>query len=254
LSKVVAVIPVRYGAQRFPGKPLASLLGKPMIQWVVEGVSQSQNLDALVVATDHDEIANCVRDFAKSLALNVEIVMTDSDLPTGSDRVWQAVKGRTEPLVLNIQGDEPLIQGVLVDQMLEAMKSSPDWDMLTLGRAMDPLAFESHNTAKIVLNHKNQALYFSRLGIPYSRNASDNDYGTCLKHVGLYGYKRAFLEKFCQQEPTDLERYEGLEQLRALYIGARIQVLKTDYESWGVDTPEDIPRLEEKLRTMYGQK
>ena len=246
MSKVVAVIPVRYGAQRFPGKPLAKILGKPMVQWVIEGVSQSQNLDALVVATDHSEIAAVVE------SLGVEVIMTDSDLPTGSDRVWQAVKDRSEDLILNIQGDEPLIQGALIDEMVFAMKKNTDWEMLTLGRPMSADSLSSPNTAKIVLNHKGHAIYFSRFGIPYSRQAPESLFEGCLKHIGIYGYKKSFLEKFCQHPPTALEKSEGLEQLRALYLGARIPVVQVDYESWGVDVPEDIEKVEKKLRNLYG--
>ena len=246
MANVVAVIPVRYGAQRFPGKPLAPILSKPMVQWVVEGVSQSQKINSIVVATDDERIAKAVE------PLGVDIVMTDSDLPSGSDRVWQAVKDRDEELVLNIQGDEPLIHGELLDQMVTGMMADGDWEMATLGRSMDKESLESMNTAKIVVNRDDQAIYFSRYPIPYSRNNADGDFSHCLKHIGIYGYKKRFLAKFCDHPPTSIELAEGLEQLRALYLGGRIKVIKVDFESWSVEVPEDIAKVEEKLKAMYG--
>ncbi len=243
---MVAVIPVRYGAQRFPGKALAPILQKPMIQWVVEGVSQSQIIKKIIVATDDQRIADTCASF------DVEVVMTDSNLASGSDRVYQACLNHPEEFIINIQGDEPLIDGALVDQMASAMLAKSDWDMFTLGRSMDPQALHSPNTAKIVLNQNDQALYFSRFPIPYSRESGDNDLGACLKHIGIYGYKKAFLKQFCETPVQPIEKMEGLEQLRALYLGARIQVLKVDYESWGVDTPDDVSIVEKKLREIHG--
>ncbi len=243
---MIAVIPVRYGAQRFPGKALALILDKPMIQWVVEGVSQSQVIKKIIVATDDQRIADtCAR-------LPVEVVMTHPDLASGSDRVFAACKDQSEEYIINIQGDEPLISGDLVDQMAEAMLADQNWEMFTLGRAMDETALTSENTAKIVLNQKNEALYFSRYPIPYSRQKSDGDLAACLKHIGIYGYKKSFLQKFCDTPVQAIEKMEGLEQLRALYLGARIKVLKVDYESWGVDTPDDVAVVEEKLRERHG--
>ncbi len=243
---MIAVIPVRYGAQRFPGKALAPLLEKPMIQWVVEGVSQSQIIKKIIVATDDQRIADTCA------PLNVEVVMTDPDLASGSDRVFAACKDHPEDLIINIQGDEPLISGQLVDRMAQAMLDTPDWEMFTLGRPISEEALHSPNTAKIVLNQRNQALYFSRYPIPYSRVKSEETFQACLKHIGIYGYKKAFLKKFCETPVQAIEKMEGLEQLRALYLGGRIQVLEVDYESWGVDTPEDVPVVEKLLKEKYG--
>ena len=248
MSEVVAVIPVRYGAQRFPGKALAPILGKPMVQWVIEGVSQAQNIKKIIVATDDERIAKACGE------LPVEVEMTDSDLASGSDRVYQAVKNRPESLILNIQGDEPLISGQLIDQMAQAMLDSQDWEMLTLGRTINESELQSPNTAKIVLNEKQQALYFSRHPIPYSRQEMGEEEPACLKHIGIYGYKKEFLEKFCQTAVSPAEQMEGLEQLRALHIGGRIKVLKVDYESWGVDVPSDIEVVEKLLKERHGYK
>ncbi|MEM7645844.1 MAG: 3-deoxy-manno-octulosonate cytidylyltransferase [Pseudomonadota bacterium] len=246
MSEVVAVIPVRYGAQRFPGKALVELLNKPMIHWVVEGVSQSKLIKKIIVATDDKRIADSCS------SLPVEVVMTDSDLPSGSDRVYQACENDSSPLILNVQGDEPLIDGELVDLMAEAMMREEGWDVMTLGRAMTEEALHSPNTAKIVLNSRNEALYFSRFPIPYSREKAPQEIGACLKHLGIYGYKKSFLKKFCESPATAMEKYEGLEQLRALYLGGTIKVLKVDYESWGVDTPDDVKVVEELLRKKHG--
>lgn len=246
MSEVVAVIPVRYGAQRFPGKALAPILKKPMVQWVIEGVSQAKKIKQVIVATDDKRIADCCK------SLGVEVEMTDSELASGSDRVYQAIKNRSESLIINIQGDEPLITGELVDQMAEAMLEHNDWDMLTLGRTINKKELLSQNTAKIVLNNKEQALYFSRHPIPYSRQEMHNSSSACLKHIGIYGYKKEFLKKFCESPVSPAEEMEGLEQLRALYIGGRIQVLKVDYESWGVDVPSDIEVVESLLKDRHG--
>lgn len=242
MANVIAVIPVRFGAQRFPGKPLAKILDKSMIEWVVEGVSQSQLIKKIVVATDDQRIKDACSH------LSVEVVMTDSDLPSGSDRVYQAVQASDEDLIINIQGDEPLITGDLLDKMAQFMVSSNNWEMVTFGRPMDQVSLESVNTAKIVLNHEDYALYFSRCPIPYTREKATGSIDGCLKHIGIYGYKKSFLKKFCETPAQTLEKMEGLEQLRALYLGARIKVIKVDYESWGVDTPDDIEIVEKILR------
>lgn len=246
MAGVLAVIPVRYGAQRFPGKPLAAILGRPMIEWVVEGVSQSSLIQKIIVATDHEDIAKACEN------LPVEVVMTDSDLPSGSDRVFQAVKDSEEELIINIQGDEPLIGSGVLDPMVQFMSEETQWDMVTLGRPMTPEALESPNTAKIVLDQNDFAIYFSRFAIPYSRVKSQENSSACLKHLGIYGYKKSFLKSFCETPAQAIEKMEGLEQLRALYLGGKIKVLRTDYESWGVDTPEDIPVVEDRLRKRNG--
>lgn len=247
MQEVIAVIPVRYGAQRFPGKPLAKIGTKPMIQWVVEGVSRSQIIKKIIVATDDQRIADACAH------LPVKIAMTDSALPSGSDRVYQACKEENAELVINIQGDEPLIDGAIIDLMAHYMRTENEWEMVTLGRAMTAEALVSPNTAKIVVNQFGKALYFSRFPIPYSREKNLEDLSGCLKHIGIYGYKKTFLKKFCETPVQSMERLEGLEQLRALYLGARIQVLKADYESWGVDTPDDLVVVEEILRKRNGQ-
>lgn len=240
--KAIGVIPARYGSTRFPGKPLKPILNKPLLQWVVEGAKTSKNLQEIWLATDHPEIE------ALGKKLGIKTVMTDPNLPTGSDRVFQAVRQENVDVVVNIQGDEPLITGTLLDQLVEPLLSDSTLPMATLARTLKPGDLGSPNTAKIVLNRRQEALYFSRLPIPYSRIDAPSQEAVCLKHIGLYAFRKSFLAEFCAQSPTLLESAEGLEQLRALYLGARIRVVTVDHESWGVDTPEDVAKVEALLR------
>lgn len=240
--KALGVIPARFASTRFPGKPLKKILGKPLLQWVIEAARTSKKLDEVWVATDHAEIQSLAQ------SLKVKCVMTDPELATGSDRVFQAVRDTEVDVVLNIQGDEPLITGALLDQLAEPMLRDSSLQMATLGRQLKPGDLESRTTAKIVLNKRNEALYFSRLPIPYSRVDAPTQKAICLKHIGLYAFRKSFLREFCSQPPTPLELAEGLEQLRALYLGARVNVVEVEHESWGVDTPEDVAKVEALLK------
>jgi 3-deoxy-manno-octulosonate cytidylyltransferase (CMP-KDO synthetase) len=243
--RVVGVIPARYGSTRFPGKPLAQIAGKPLLQWVVEGARKSVKIHHLLVATDDKRIMQLCE------TINVEAVLTPSDLPTGTDRIERAVNGRSPPMeadvVVNIQGDEPLINGKVLDALVEPMLKNADLEMATLARKLEAGDLESKNTAKIVVDGWGRALYFSRLPIPFSRT-SEAQHEIGLKHIGIYAYRRQFLERFCRQPPVPIELSEGLEQLRALYLGAEIQVVTVEHSSWGVDTPEDVAKVEKMLR------
>lgn len=239
--KIVGVIPARFGSTRLPAKPLINIAGKPLLQWVIEGAKESRRLDSFMVATDHQDIARLAE------GLGVEAVMTSSDLPTGSDRVWAAIQNKKADVILNIQGDEPLITGELLDQLAAPFLKDSSLEMATLGRPLKDGDLEAMTTAKVVLNQNRDAIYFSRLPIPYSRQTDKEVPQACLKHIGLYAYKRGFLERFCQTEPVPMELAEGLEQLRALYLGARIHVVEVDHEAWGVDTPDDVKKIEKLL-------
>lgn len=244
----IGVIPARWASSRFPGKPLELISGRPLLQWVVEGSRTSQRLKAIVVATDDDRIAR-LAESCGALA-----VMTDSQLPTGTDRVWRAIQALPASLVadvvVNIQGDEPLIDGDLLDRLVAPFADDRSIEMATLGRALTEESLLSQTTAKIVLNDRGEALYFSRFPIPYSRLKADpgGAYHGALKHIGIYAYRREFLQRFCERSPTLLETLEGLEQLRALALGARIKVVQVEHDSWGVDTPEDVQKIEKVLR------
>ncbi len=240
---IIGVIPARFGSTRFKGKPLKPILGKPMIQWVIEAALKSKSLSQVMVATDHDEIK------AVAEKMGVKAVMTDPELPSGSDRVWAAIKDVNCDGVINIQGDEPLLDPTALDQLASGLKQ-PEVSMATLAEEFGSKeALSNPNFAKIVVNQRSEAIYFSRFAIPFTRLAPTNDAAYCLKHIGLYGYRKNFLEAFCKTPPTAIEIAEGLEQLRALWLGAKIKVILTKCESWGVDSPEDVIRVEEILKT-----
>ena len=238
--KVIGVIPARYASTRFPGKPLKKIAGKELLAWVIEDVLQSKKIDQVMVATDHLEIAKIAERY------NIPAIMTDSDLATGSDRVWAAVQHMECDIVVNIQGDEPLITASVLDKLVAAFEQNPRAEMATLARSINEADLASPNTAKIVLNKNSEAIYFSRFAIPFSRLANASR-SVCLKHIGIYAFKKTFLKEFCQCPPTDLEMAEGLEQLRALYLGAKIAVVEVDHDSWGVDTPDDVAKVEALL-------
>ncbi|MGE0633617.1 MAG: 3-deoxy-manno-octulosonate cytidylyltransferase [Pseudobdellovibrionaceae bacterium] len=240
--KCLGVIPARFASTRFPGKPLALILGKPLLQWVIEGSKTSKKLSEILVATDDLKIAELGK------KCGVRVVMTDSELPTGTDRVWAAVKNENFDVVVNIQGDEPLISGSLLDSLVEPFIQN-EIEMATLGRTMDSEALISETTAKIVMNQNDEALYFSRFPIPYSRNKNAESFSGCLKHIGMYAYRKNLLEKLCRTAPVEIEKGESLEQLRALYLGAKIKVVRVQSDSWGVDTPEDVSKIEKLLCT-----
>ncbi len=240
--KVIGVIPSRYASTRFPGKPLAKIHGKELLRWVIEACSKSKKLSALKVATDHEEIA------ALAQSCQVPVVMTDSNLATGSDRVWQACKEDDFDVVVNIQGDEPLLKSSAIDELITCFERDPEADMASLARDFHSSdEIQSEQTAKILVNEQQRAIYFSRFPIPFSRE-KDLRPGICKKHIGIYAYKKDFLKKFCQQKPTEIEKAESLEQLRALYLGAKIALGYIEDESWGVDYPEDVARIEALIK------
>jgi 3-deoxy-manno-octulosonate cytidylyltransferase (CMP-KDO synthetase) len=241
--KIVGVIPARYGSTRFPGKPLVNLKGRPLIQWTIEGAKQSKMLSDLYVATDDERIK------AAAEISGAKVIMTPSELPTGSDRIHAAIQNVICDVVVNIQGDEPLITGELIDRLAQVFVEDSTIDMATLAHPISQGELQSPNAVKVVLNYKDEALYFSRYAIPYSRHSALELglFDGCLKHVGMYAYSKTFLYKFCQSPPALIEKAESLEQLRALYLGAKIKVVKVNEASLGVDTPEDLARLEKLL-------
>lgn len=241
--KIVGVIPARIGSTRFPEKLLAPLQGIPLIQWTIEGAKQSQLLQNLIVATDDARIRQAAE------ACGVQVVMTPSDLPSGSDRIFAAVQNHPCDVVVNIQGDEPLVTGDLIDRLAEVFSLDPHLDMATLAHPISDEELANPNAVKVVLNHKDEALYFSRYAIPYSRNNAQH-LGTregAMKHIGMYAYTKKFLKSFCEAPPALIEKAESLEQLRALYLGAKIKVVRVESASLGVDTAEDLARLETLL-------
>ena len=247
MSDVIGVIPARFASTRFPGKPLAPIRGKPMILWVAESAARSKSLSKVIVATDDERIRQVVID------AGFEAVMTASELPSGSDRIEAALQVLERKsalpegaLVVNIQGDEPLIDPAMIDELVEPLRQDGGLQMSTLAHDISAEELASLNAVKVVCSDEGNALYFSRFPIPYSREALKGQ-SICLKHVGLYAYQRHFLKKFCATPPHPLEKAESLEQLRALGMGAKIRVVKTSFRSWGVDTPEDLAKIEQRL-------
>lgn len=243
--RVVGVIPSRWRSTRFPGKGLALIAGKPLIQRVVERCRQARCLDDLLVATDDDRIRKAVEGFG------CRVAMTRGDHPSGTDRVAEAVFHDPADVVINIQGDEPLIDPDLIDRLVAVMLSASGWDMVT---AASPLAMEEATRVticKVVVDAEGRALYFSRAPIPHIREHDFHAAGTVYwRHIGIYVYRAAFLKKLMAAPPCLLERAECLEQLRALHLGGRIKVETTNHRSVSVDTPSDVPMVEAALRKM----
>ncbi|MCK5849792.1 MAG: 3-deoxy-manno-octulosonate cytidylyltransferase [Kiritimatiellae bacterium] len=246
--RIVGVIPARWGSSRFPGKSLAPICGKPLIQWVVEGVAKSERLDSFVVATDDKRIFKMVK------RLDVEVVMTRSDHVSGTDRVAEAVEGMGADIVVNIQGDEPLIDAGLIDGLVDVMTDEHRlerccFDMATaVAPINDVKELNDPSVVKVVWNQDKEALYFSRSVIPFVRDGSFSGEIVHWRHIGIYAYRLSFLKKFVSTEPSILEKAECLEQLRALHIGARIGLIETNEKGIGVDTPDDVEYVEQLLR------
>jgi 3-deoxy-manno-octulosonate cytidylyltransferase (CMP-KDO synthetase) len=246
---IIAVIPARFGSTRFPGKPLEKLKGKAILQWVVEGTKTSSLIQKVFVATDDERIQKLCQE------IKVDCLMTRSDCPTGTDRLFEATKNLDFDVVLNIQGDEPMINNTYIDPLaqafIQAEASQQKLDMATLAHPLAIEDLENKNAVKVITNFNSEAIYFSRFAIPYSReNEPDKNavLKTAMKHIGLYGYSREFLQMFCSSPQAEIEKYESLEQLRALYLGAKIKVLSVEKPTYGVDTPEDLQKLEALLK------
>lgn len=240
---VAAIIPSRWGSTRFAGKPLALICGKPMIQHVVEQVSLSTAVDVLAVATDDDRIAECVT------AFGARAIRTRSENRSGSDRVAEAADRlglSPSDIVVNIQGDQPLVHPESIDQVIAPLIADETLPMSTLSfRIVRPEEITNPKDVKVVCDRKGFALYFSRSPIPFGRDPG-TVYDT-YKHLGVYAYRKRFLDVFCTLETGLLERIEQLEQLRALENGYPIRVVQTEHDSPEVDLPSDIGRIEAVL-------
>lgn len=239
--KVIGVIPARYGSTRFPGKPLAKILNKPMIQHVYEQVSKSKELDTVVVATDHEEIKVAVEGFGG------QAVLTSNDHETGSDRIAEVAAKIKGDFFVNIQGDEPLIRPELIDSLVVAAKNATDSVITAKTKIHNEEDIQSSNVVKVVTDINGNALYFSRSTVPFNRAKKEISY---FKHLGIYLYPRDILNHFVKLPQSLLEGSEMLEQLRLLENGFNIKVVETDYDAVGVDTPEDI----QKVETILGGK
>lgn len=237
--KTVCVIPARYASTRLPGKPLALLAGKPMIQHVYEQAVQARGIQEVLVATDDERILKAVEAFGG------QAVLTSSTHPTGTDRLAEVARKRTDAdIIINVQGDEPLVEPQVIETLAAAFAKGPDLQMATLCTPLLPEEAAQNSVVKVVMDQNGYALYFSRSLIPFPRKSG---LVQAYKHLGLYGYRRDFLLEYAAMEPTPLEQTESLEQLRALEYGHKILVLPTEHVSVGVDTPEDLKRVEQIL-------
>ena len=234
--KILCVIPARYASTRLPGKPLADIAGKPMIRHVYERACQAQRPDMVLVATDNEKV------YAAVTAFGGQALMTSADHPTGTDRLAEVARAYQDyDIIINVQGDEPLIAPEVIDRLAAVFDEEPGLTMATLATVMAEEEYDQPSAVKVVTNLQGYALYFSRSRIPFPRVKVDEM--PVYKHIGIYAYRRDFLLTYAALAPTPLERTESLEQLRALEHGYRIKVLITDFQSIGVDTPEDLDKV-----------
>jgi 3-deoxy-manno-octulosonate cytidylyltransferase (CMP-KDO synthetase) len=245
--KVIGIIPARYASTRFPGKPLHPIAGKPLIQRVVEQCQKAKSLSEIVVATDDERIATVAKKFC-------HVEMTRADHPSGSDRIAEVAERISCDAVVNIQGDEPLIDPNVIDAVANALAKD---EMSTAATLIKNLSeYDNANVVKVVVNAGGRALYFSRRTIPYLREAASRPVNEqlaafpFLKHLGIYGFRRETLLRLVKFPVSPLENAEKLEQLRALDNGIGIAVVKVDYDSIGVDMPEDVAKVEEILKKL----
>jgi 3-deoxy-D-manno-octulosonate cytidylyltransferase len=242
---VVAAIPARWESSRFPGKAMALLQGEPMIAHVVRRAASARTVTEVLVATDDPRIA------AAAEAAGAVAVMT-GEHPSGTDRVAAAVSGRSGwELVVNVQGDEPLLAGENIDCLVEAMQDENDVSIGTLCRPLPPQRVEDPNAVKVVRDQRRRALYFSRSAVPFPRDREAAELLWRL-HLGVYAFRPESLARFVRLEPSPLEKAECLEQLRALENGMDILVVDAPRDSWGVDTPEDLARVEHFMERGVG--
>ncbi len=241
--KKVAIIPARFGSTRFPGKPLALILGKPLIQWTYEQTLQVKDLDGVWVATDNERIKECVESFGG------RALMTREDHPSGSDRLAEAaglLNLAPEDIVINIQGDQPVFPPGLISALATRLSQDPEVVMVTpVKRLSDPLVAANPNTVKVVFDRAGRALYFSRSPLPFWRDGGQT---YCYRHIGIYAYRVQFLKEFVHLPPGRWEAAEKLEQLRALEHGFAIHIVETAGDTREVDSPEDLRRVEDFFR------
>lgn len=240
--KKLAIIPARYASSRFPGKPLIDLMGKSMVQHVYERVNDARLFDKVLVATDDDRISDHVKQFGG------EVILTGDHHKSGTERCGEVVEKYDDyDVVVNIQGDEPLVDPLQLEQLLGAFDDK-DVQIATLGtQKITETEKRDENRIKIVLDHEHNALYFSRSTIPFERNKADYPF---LRHIGFYGFRCNTLKELISKKPTKLEQTESLEQLRWLYYGYDIKVVETQIETPNIDVPKDVEHVLDVMRSM----
>ncbi len=243
MMTTVAIIPARYESSRFPGKPLALIHGRPMIEHVYDGVSRAVSLDAVIVATDDERIRQAVEGFGG------KAVMTAKEHSSGTDRIAEVAQGLDADIIVNVQGDEPMVRAEMIDQCVGLMDDGRA-GMATLKMLIsNKNEINDTNIVKVVTDAEGFALYFSRLPIPFCRDAVDDQ--QYYKHIGIYVYRRDVLLALRQHPRCMTEATESLEQLRALHYGYRIKVIETTLQTHAVDTPEDIEKVEQQWLNTY---
>lgn len=240
--KSIAVIPARYASTRFPGKVLADLGGKPILRHVWERTKRSK-ADTVLIAVDDPKVFEAAR------AFGADVVMTSPNHPSGSDRIWEAVRDRDAEVIINVQGDEPFVKPQVIDALIDAMSDAGAPDMATVAVPCPRAEFaDNPNMVKVVMSADSYALYFSRSMIPFLRTGGTEM--ETFRHWGIYAYRREALARFVSLPEGNLEKCEKLEQLRALENGMRIKVIRTVYQSVGIDTPEELEKAERFLAEL----
>jgi len=242
--KAIGIIPARWHSERFEGKVLANLLGKPLVQHVWESAKQSRMLEDVIIATDNENVIKAVKGFGG------KAVYTSKDQPSGTDRIVEVINPIEAEVVVNIQGDEPLVHYSMIDDLVSVLLEDSSVQMATVIRKInDKAELLNPNVVKVVIDKNGYALYFSRSPIPYARDFEAADKPRhCYKHIGIYAYTKDFLFTYTNLPKSALEDTEKLEQLRALENGYRIKTIETEFDTIGVDTPEDLKKAEECLR------
>ncbi|MBM7556971.1 3-deoxy-manno-octulosonate cytidylyltransferase [Halanaerobacter jeridensis] len=239
--KVTAIIPARYASSRLPGKVLKDICGKTMIQRVYEQVRKAENLDQVIVATDDQRVYQEVESFGG------RVEMTSKEHSTGTDRLAEVAQDLDSDIIVNVQGDEPLLNPKMIDQAVQPLLDDTTVKMSTLKHEItDKAELEDPNSVKVITDKDDFALYFSRSLVPYPRTEEEI---TFYKHIGLYVYRRKFLLEYTNLEPTPLEKKESLEQLRVLENGYKIKVVETEHQVVGVDTEEDLEKVRRKIKS-----
>ena len=253
---VVAIIPARYASTRLNGKPLLNIAGKPMIQWVYERAKKAKLTNDVIAATDDKRVFDAVRYFGGTA------VMTSPEHRTGTDRIAEAADGLNVDIIVNVQGDEPLIEPEMIDEAIRPLTNDSEIVAATLKtKIRDEAELNNPNVVKVVTDKNDFALYFSRLPVPYHRDewkdlkhlTVHGSRFTVFKHIGLYVYRKDFLLKFAKMKPTPLEEAEKLEQLRVLENGYKIKVVETEHDSIGVDTEEDLEKVRKIVLKKHGR-
>jgi 3-deoxy-manno-octulosonate cytidylyltransferase (CMP-KDO synthetase) len=241
--EVIAIIPARYGSTRLPGKPLLSLAGRPLILHVLDRAKEIKSVNRVLVATDDDRIIKSVTEYGG------EAIMTPIELSSGSDRVGWVAKSLSCEIVVNLQGDEPLIDTVAIDRAISVLQNDKSQMVATLGYPIKKEnLWKNVNVVKVIADENYQAIYFSRQPIPYFRDGKFKMLPRLYQHLGVYIFRKNFLMEYLDWKPSMLEQAEKLEQLRILERGYDIKVIETDSPSFGVDTSEDLLRVEQLLK------